>query len=134
MKYHVSKLHCIAQSIIPVGWIAMLTWLIFLQGKDLQSILLVITIMAIFSVIHIYSLVKQVKTPVFVTDENGILIQSVLRKKEKLDWALVMNLKKYPFLGYKLETLGKDIWLPTGMLSGDDTKSLIEEIRAQIKI
>lgn len=102
------------------------------QGKDVESILLVAAIAIAFTAIFIYSVVKQVKTPLVITDEDGILVQNVWRTPEKAAWDLIASVKKYPLLGYKLETLGRDVWLPLGMLTKDDAQKLLQEIKARV--
>lgn len=132
MKYNACKHYYISQSIIPVGWLVIVTWLTITQGKDIESILLVAAIALAIMTIFIYSLVKQVKTPLVITDDDGILIQNVWRAPEKAAWALVVRIKKYPILGYKLETLGRNIWLPLGMLTRDDAQKLLQEVKEQV--
>ena len=132
MILHARKLHYVAQSIIPVGWLAIVAWLIFTQSKDIESILLVVAIAIVFTAIYIYSFVKQVKTPLIVTDREGILIHNVWLSSEKVTWDLIMSVKKYPVFGYKLETVGRDVWLPLGMLTKVDADKVLREIKDHV--
>lgn len=132
MIYHVRKVHYFTQSIIPLGWVVIVAWLTITQGKDIESIFLVGAIAVVFTVIFIYSFIKQSQTPLVVTDEDGILIQNVWRTPEKTTWDLVTHVKKYPVLGYKLETLGRGIWLPLGMLTRGDAQKLLKEVKERV--
>lgn len=132
MIYRVRKLHYLTQAMIPAGWLGVMIWFI-VTGKDLQDVLFAAAITAVFSAIFDHALYRQSRTPVAEIDAEGIRVHNVWHNPQHASWPLVVRLKKYPVLGYKLEAAGKDIWLPVGMLSRHDVENFLREVNEHLQ-
>ena len=133
MIYRVRKLHYLTQSIIPAGWLVIVVWLTLKKSQDIGSILLAAGIATAFLVIFIYAMIKQLKTPLIETTDTKIKVHNVWKKPDQVTWDLIIGIKKYPLLGYKLETISGGIWLPIGMLTKVDVMHLLDEVRCHVE-
>jgi hypothetical protein len=133
VTYNVRKLHYFTQSIIPAGWLITVVWLNLEKDLDVTTILVTAALATIFLMLFIYTFLKQLKTPLVETTATEIKIHNVWRNPESVAWNMIVGLNKHPLLGYKLQTIEGGIWIPTGMLTKNDSLQLLDEVRRHVE-
>ena len=132
MTYQVRKLHYLTQSLIPIGWLVVVVWSLA-AAKDIETVLISGGMAVVLFGLFGYAIYKQSRTPIVETSACGIKINNVWRSPEQASWDDVVGLKKQALFGYKLNTLGRDIWLPIGMLTKNDGQELLREVSKHVQ-
>lgn len=107
-------------------------WLSFEQDGDSGLLWIAACIPMVLVGILSYGFVMQSRIPVVQTTSEEITVNNAFTNSRTVQWQLVTNLKKYPIFGYKLESIGRSLWLPIGMLDRRDAENLLSEVKKHI--